>query len=344
MNYYFHFPYAFLLLLLIPLLITKKHTNSGRFEHPLSMDAIPFLIGSGTIDSTRIPTPFYIQHRHIILNILKISTWIFLTVALARPQSGTYATEEDTEARDLLITLDTSGSMKALDFEIQGTQVSRLQALQSVVDAFIKDRKSDRMGLIVFGAEVYTQCPLTLDHDLLRQYVQSLEIGMAGDSTALGDALALSIKRLKELPSKSKAIILITDGLKNSGQIEPKQAAEIARRLGVRVYTIGIGGKAPAPFPVEDMFGRTAIILKEVPLDEDTLKFISDKTGGRYFNAINTQELEDVYREIDKLETRKERTPRLVSENEYGHYFIFGGFLFFVIAEILSRTILRILT
>lgn len=344
MDFYFHTPYAFILLCLVPFLILRRFEKNPKSEHPLSMQAIPFLIASGTFDPQRMPVPIYIKYRHLIISFLKILTWVLLVVALARPQSGTFKTEEEADVRDLLITLDTSGSMKALDFEIQGERVSRLNALQSVVDTFIQGRKSDRMGLMVFGADVYTQCPLTLDHDLLRQYVQSLEIGMAGDSTALGDALALSIKRLKSIPSKSKAIILVTDGLKNSGQVEPRQAAEIAKRLGVRVYTIGIGGKAPAPFPVEDIFGRSTLIVKEVPLDEDTLKFISQTTGGKYFNAVNTDELEKVYKEIDSLETRKERTPRLVSENEHCQIFLVLGFFLFILTEILSRTILRVIS
>lgn len=339
---YFHAPYFFLLLVLVPLTWLKKNKSASKSNHPKTMEAIPFIVAGGSLDT--ISEPISIKYRNIFINTLRTLTIFFLVIALARPQKGEFSTEEETNARDLLITLDTSGSMKALDFEINNERTSRLNALKHVVDQFINDRKGDRMGLIVFGSEVFTQCPLTLDHDLLRQYVQTLEIGMAGDSTALGDALALSIKRLRDLPSKSKAVVLITDGLKNAGQIEPRQAAEIAKRLGVRVYTIGIGGNAPAPFPIEDMFGQTSIILREVPLDEETLKNIAVETGGKYFNAKNTEELFNVYKEIDKLEMRTEQKPKLVSEEEFFMPFIIAGLIFLIITEMLARTVFRVIS
>ncbi len=343
MNFYFYSPYFLILLVLIPLFFLKNKRIKNTSSHPLEMSAIPFIVGSGHV-LENIPVPALIKYRSWILGILKSITFIFFVIALARPQTGTFATEEDTDARDLLLTLDTSGSMKALDFQLEGQETSRLEALKSVVSRFVAARKGDRMGLVVFGAEVFTQCPLTLDHDLLQQFINNLEIGMAGDSTSLGDALALSVKRLKEIPSKSKAIILVTDGLKTSGQIEPRQAAEIAKRLNIRVYTIGIGGKAPAPFPVQDMFGRTAVILKEVPLDEQTLELIAKTTGGRYFNAVNTDDLIKVYSEIDKLETRSEKTPRLVSEEEHFEIFLMLAFLFLLITELSARTIFRVIS
>ena len=307
------------------------------------MRAIPFLVGDGSSIASA-SLPFLTRKRELLISILKSIALLFLIIALARPQTGTFSTEEDANARDLLLSVDVSGSMKALDFDIEGKSTSRLNALKLVVDKFIDARKGDRLGLIVFGTEVFTQCPLTLDHNLLKQYLNNLEIGMAGDSTALGDALALSIKRLRNIKSNSKAVILVTDGLKTSGQIEPKQAAEIAKRLGVRVYTIGIGGKAPAPFPIEDMFGRTAIILKEVPLDEATLKSIASITGGKYFNAVNTDELLSVYKEIDSLELRSEKTPKLVSEEEHYKIFLLFGLGMVLLIEILTRTVFRVIS
>jgi Ca-activated chloride channel family protein len=334
MMFYFETPLAFLLLLFAPFLWKRKHQKNN-------IPGIPFLIAQGT---TLISLPFYIKNRNLILSSLQILAYVCLVTALARPQSGNYLSEEFSEGRDLIIAVDASGSMKALDFKIDKKPVSRLEALKGVVRSFIEERKGDRIGLIVFGEEVFTQCPLTSDHELLLQYLDDLEIGMAGDSTALGDGLALSVKRLKEIPSESKAVILVTDGLKTSGQMEPIQAAEIAKRLGVKVYTIGIGGKAPAPFPVEDIFGRTQITYLDIPVDDETLKQISDLTGGAYFSAQNTEDLLKIYSEIDRLEARKEVTPRLVANKEHFFPFLLAGLFTVLLGELLSRTYLRILS
>jgi Ca-activated chloride channel family protein len=330
---YFANPTAFIVLLFLPFLIRrmKSTENSG----------IPFISGSGL---TEFPKPPYLAYRNQILSILKILSLLFLITALARPQSGEYRREDYSEGRDLIITVDASGSMKALDFKLEGKPVSRLDVLKEVVKSFIQTRTGDRIGLIVFGEEVYTQSPLTMDHTLLLQYLDELEIGMAGDSTALGDALALSVKRIKDISSDSKAVILVTDGLKTSGQLEPLQAAEIARRLGVKVYTIGIGGKAPAPFPAEDMFGRVRITYLDIPVDDESLMKIAEMTGGKYFSAQNTSELERIYAEIDRLETRKDVNSRMHINREYFYECIMVGILLVIITELLSRTWLRVIS
>ncbi|HMO18617.1 MAG TPA: VWA domain-containing protein [Oligoflexia bacterium] len=341
----FSSPYFFLFVLIIPLLWILKYRSEKPDSANSNIDSasagIQILLGSGNIKSE---PGWLLRNRTLILLFFQSLALLFLIIALARPQSGTFSSEDISEARDILITVDASGSMRALDFELKGSPVSRLEVLKSVVESFINERKGDRIGLIVFGAEVFTQCPLTLDHNLLQQYVQTLEIGMAGDSTSLGDALALSVKRLREIESNSKAIIFVTDGMQTSGQLQPRQAAEIAKRYGIKVYTIGIGGKDPAPLPVQDAFGRTAIIYQNIPVDEKTLEEIAQMTGGKYFNAKNTDELKSIYREIDSLEVRKMKTPRLVARNEYFRPFLICGIISLIFGEILARTWLRVIS
>ncbi len=331
--FYFADPIAFLALFFVPVLFKRKSLKQTQ--------GIPFTFGAGSL---ALPEPKHLRYRNEILSILKILAAIFFIIALSRPQRGEYLSEDFSEGRDLMIAVDTSGSMKALDFKLDSTPVSRLSALKSVVRSFIEERKGDRIGLIVFGEEVFTQCPMTADHNLLLQYLNELEIGMAGDSTALGDALALSVKRIKDIPSNSKAVILVTDGLKTSGQMEPLQAAEIAKRLGVKVYTVGIGGKAPAPFPVEDVFGRTQITYLDIPVDNESLEKISEMTGGKYFSAQRTEDLVKIYAEIDRLETRKEHTPRMLITREYFFECILLGIFFILLTEYISRTWLRVIS
>lgn len=328
-------PLALLLLICIPLFWRRNN------QKKITPAGIPFIFGSGDFE---LKESTLLKYRNAILSTLQIIAFIILVIALSRPQSGEYLSEEFSEGRDLIIAVDASGSMKALDFKINNKPVSRLEVLKNVVWSFIEARKGDRIGLIVFGQEVYTQCPLTSDHDLLLQYLSELEIGMAGDSTALGDALALSVKRIKDIPSQSKAVILVTDGLKTSGQMEPLQAAEIAKRLGVKVYTIGIGGQNKAPFPVEDIFGRTQITYLDIPLDEGTLRKISEMTGGQFFSAQKTEDLVNIYKEIDRLEARKESAPKLNITREYFKECIVAGLLLILIMETLSRTILRVIS
>jgi len=341
----FAHPHFFLLILSIPLLwwIKTRAMSSETPVRTFSTESIgiPLLLGAGTL---QVKQSFRLKYRNPILLGVQSLALLFMIIALARPQSGTYSSEDLAEARDILITVDTSGSMRALDFELKGEPVSRLRALQSVVETFISERKGDRIGLIVFGQEVFTQCPLTMDHDLLLQYVRSLEVGMAGDSTALGDALALSVKRLRDISSDSKAIIFVTDGMQTSGQLQSVQAAEIAKRFGIKVYTIGIGGKEPAPLPVQDPFGRTAIVYQNIPVDEKTLLEIATTTGGQYFNAKNTEELQEIYKEIDSLELRKTTNPRLVAREELYKSYLYIGFFLFLLSELLARTYLRVIS
>lgn len=226
---------------------------------------------------------------------------VCLIIALARPQSGRQITEVTSEGVDILLAIDTSGSMQALDFTWQGERENRLAVVKRVVTNFIEARPYDRIGLVVFGEEAFTQSPLTLDHQLLDEFVDAMEIGMAGEATAIGSAIAVSTQRLKELKAEEKILILLTDGQSNAGPLTPNQAAEAAAHYGIKIYTIGAGTQGKAPFEVEGFFGKRTI-YREVDLDEPTLRQVAKVTGGRYFRATDTDELQKIYQVIDELE------------------------------------------
>jgi len=255
--------------------------------------------------------------------------------ALARPQLADVRTEVSSEGVDILLTLDTSGSMKALDFKIGGEEVDRLMAVKKVVSDFIKNRISDRIGMVVFGDMAYTQTPLTLDYDVLLNFLNQVEIGAAGDATAIGDAIALSVKRLKDLPGKSKIIILLTDGRSNAGRITPEKAAEIAAEYGVKIYTVGVGSRGPVPFPEQTFFGIRHILV-QLDIDEETLQRIAEKTGGQYFRATDTEGLKKIYETIDKLEKSEAKVTHYQEYQELYRYFL-GLALALALLEMLMR-------
>lgn len=235
--------------------------------------------------------------------ILLTAALILLAIAAGRPQLYNVEHETISPGVDIILCLDTSGSMQALDFTLDNQPVMRLTAVKKVVSDFIKKREHDRMGLVVFGAEAYTQAPLTMDKGLLLQLVDGMQIGMAGDSTSIGDAIAISSKRLKDLNAPTKIIILLTDGRSNTGKLTPTQAAEAAKALGIKIYTIGVGGHGEAPFMVNSLFGKQ-MVYQDVDLDEDTLKEIAKTTDSRFFLASDTKSLEEIYNIIDKAEKR----------------------------------------
>ncbi|HQH27629.1 MAG TPA: VWA domain-containing protein [Oligoflexia bacterium] len=258
------------------------------------------------------------------LSMLKGTSFLLFVLALARPQAGSEFIDTESGGRDIMLVLDTSGSMQAVDFFIDSERVRRLDALKSVVRSFVEERTGDRLGLVVFGTNAYTQCPLTLDHRILQDYIDNLEIGMAGDSTSLGEALALAVKRIKDIKADSKTIVLVTDGKQTSGNIAPLEAADAASSHRIKVHTVGIGTNEPVPFKTKNIFGIDTLAYQEVPLDEETLTNIAQRTGGRYFNAKNTEELAQIYGEINKLEERREASPDYV---EYEELFIYPAAL-----------------
>jgi Ca-activated chloride channel family protein len=239
-----------------------------------------------------------------------------------------------------MLCLDTSGSMQAMDFQLDGKPVSRLTAVKKVVSEFIKKREMDRIGLVVFGEEAFTQSPLTLDKGLLLDLVNRMEIGMAGDRTAIGSAIAIGGKRLKDLKAKSKILILLTDGRHNAGELTPNEAADALQALGIKIYAIGVGGKGPAPFPVKTPFG-TRIVHQKVDLDEDTLKEVAEIGHGRYFRAADTDRLKEIYDVIDQMEKTEVKVKEFFHFKELYAYFLLPALLLLGTEIFIRTTLLR---
>ena len=274
--------------------------------------------------------------------IMRAGCLILLVIAAARPQFYNVSRDIRSPGVDIILCLDTSGSMQAMDFQLGDKPVTRLTAVKKVVNDFIKKRETDRIGLVVFGDEAFTQSPLTMDKGLLLGLVEKMETGMAGDRTAIGSAIAISGKRLKDLKAKSKILILLTDGRNNIGDITPEQAADAVRTLGIRIYTIGVGGTGPAPFKVNTFFG-TRIIHQDVDLDENTLRKVAQMGEGRYFRAADSEELSQVYDIIDKQEKTEVKVKEFFHFRELYLYFLIPG-LILLLLEIISRaTFLRII-
>ncbi|MBU2508144.1 MAG: VWA domain-containing protein [Bacteroidetes bacterium] len=273
-----------------------------------------------------------LTHLPFILKMIALS---LLIVALSRPQSFSTGENVYTEGIDVAMLLDISGSMLAEDFK-----PNRLEAAKFVIDEFIAGRTSDKIGLVVFARESFTQCPLTIDYSVLRGLLKEIRSGMIADGTAIGTAIANGVNRLKDSEAKSKIIILLTDGVNNSGEIDPITAAQIAQTFGIRIYTVGVGTIGEAPYPVQTPFGKRYQTMP-VEIDEAILKQIAQITDGQYFRATNNRKLQEIYGEIDKLEkTRVEITSyRNAKELFYG--WLSFGLLFLIVEFGLSRTYLR---
>jgi Ca-activated chloride channel homolog len=236
----------------------------------------------------------YLVHAAFGLRLIALG---LLILAIARPQSSASWQDVTTEGIDIVLAIDISSSMLARDFK-----PNRLEAAKEVAIEFIKERPNDRIGLVIYSGESFTQCPLTTDHDKLINLFEGIKNGMITDGTAIGMGLANAVNRLKESDSKSRVVILLTDGENTAGSIPPITAAEIAATFGVKVYTIGVGTKGQAPMPTQDMFGRIRYQMMDVNIDEETLGQIADLTNGKYFRATDNDKLKEVYSEIDRME------------------------------------------
>ena len=245
--------------------------------------------------------------------LLPIVAGALMIVGLARPQRALSRTEVTANGIDIVLGLDVSGSMQALDFTIDGERLNRIAVVKSVVSKFIEERPDDRIGLIAFAGAPYLVSPLTLDHGWLQQNLERVNIGTEDDGTAIGSAIAASVNRLRTTPAKSKVVILLTDGMNNTGKISPLSAAEAARALGVKVYTIGVGVRGKAPIPVRDEAGNMRLIMAKVDVDEKTLQAVADETGGKFYRATDTDSLQKIYEQINRLE----RTAQTVQKFEH---------------------------
>ena len=251
---------------------------------------------------------YYLRHLPFAL---RAAAFALLVVALARPQDVEQNVRTNTEGIDIMLAIDVSGSMLARDFK-----PDRITAAKEVAGSFIADRYGDRIGLVAFASEAFTQSPLTTDQSTLQTLLARIRSGLIEDGTAIGNGLATAINRLRESEAKSKVIILLTDGVNNRGEIAPLTAAEIAKAQGIRVYTIGVGTEGMAPYPAIDMFGNITFVNQKVEIDEKTLTAISDMTGGKYFRATDKAKLKAIYDEINQLEKSKVEVTEHVSYHE----------------------------
>ena len=276
---------------------------------------------------------------HIPL-ILRTGCLVLLVLAAARPQLYNVSRDIDSPGVDIVLCLDTSGSMQALDFTIEDEPVSRLTAVKKVVMDFIEKRDMDRIGLVVFGTQAFTQSPLTLDKGLLMDLVKRMEIGMVGDQTAIGDAIAVGGKRLKNIEAVSKILILLTDGRQTTEGLTPADATDAVQALGIKIYTIGVGGLEPAPFPVQTPFG-TKIIRQKVDLDENTLRKVAHIGKGEYFRAADTKRLQEIYAIIDELEKTEIKVKEFFHFKELYPFFLISAILLLAADIIIRTTVLR---
>jgi Ca-activated chloride channel homolog len=291
-----------------------------EFKTPLVLLLIPFLLALfWYVHRRQEGTSFRFSSLSLMLQV--VTTWrvrwsflpwvlralvlVLLLIALAGPRKLLAYPKLASEGIDIVLALDVSGSMSAEDYQINAQRISRLDIIKSTVEHFIEQRKDDRLGLVVFGSQAYAVCPLTTDHEWLLQNLRQVRIGLIEDATAIGSGIATSLLRLKNSNAKSRIIVLLTDGVNNSGKIDPLTAAKTAKALGIKIYTIGAGTMGIVPFPVTDEFGNRHYEQAQFDLDEDTLKKIAMITQAEYFRAADTASLRHIYDQINKLEKTK---------------------------------------
>ncbi|MCK5856354.1 MAG: VWA domain-containing protein [Bacteroidales bacterium] len=301
-------PYWFLLLALIPIFVFFyiKRRNKQKASIQISSTAWLDDKPEKTIRQRLLFLPFS----------LRMLAYIFLVIVMARPQSALQRKKVNIEGIDIIMALDVSGSMRAMDLK-----PNRLEAAKEVAQIFIDNRPNDRIGLVVFSGEAFTQCPLTTDHKVLKDLFKPIHSGMIEDGTAIGDGLATAINRIKDSEAISRVLILLTDGVQNRGSIDPVSAAEIAKTYGIRIYTIGLGSKGTAPMPVQTAFGEQTVNVP-VQIDEEILKKVALATDGKYFRATSNRNLEIVYQEIDQLE--KSKIDVDIFQNKYEEFLPFA--------------------
>lgn len=276
---------------------------------------------------------YYLRHLPFVLRATALA---LLVVALARPQDVERLSNTSTEGIDIMLSIDVSGSMLARDFK-----PDRITAAKEVAGSFVADRYGDRIGLVAFAGEAYTQSPLTTDQGTLQTLLSRIRSGLIEDGTAIGNGLATAINRLRESEAKSKVIILLTDGVNNRGEIAPLTAAEIAKAQGIRVYTIGVGTEGMAPYPAVDMFGETTFVQRKVEIDEKTLTSIAEMTGGRYFRATDKAKLKAIYDEINQMERSKVEVSEHVTYHELYLDWLLGALALLLLEFLLSTLILK---
>ena len=317
---FFEYP-KLLWLMLLPLLMVAHYLYlelKDRRPHMRVSTISPWKVGASRLTGIL---------RHLPM-VLRTAALCLLVVAIARPRSSKELERIDTEGIDIILAMDVSTSMLARDFN-----PDRISAAKDIAIEFISQRPSDRIGIVVFAGESYTQCPLTTDRSTLINLIQDIETGLIDDGTAIGNGLATAVARMKDSDAKSRVVILLTDGVNNSGEITPATAADIAATYGVRVYTIGVGANGTAPYPVITPWG-VEMQQVQVEIDEDLLKGIAEVTGGRYFRATDNTKLAEIYSEISRMETTRTTIDSFpVYKELFGKYAVAA--LICILAEIL---------
>ena len=319
---FFEYP-KLLWLLVVPALLVLHYVYlelAQRHPHLRVSTSIPWLVKRTTLASS-------IRHIPFVLRILALS---LIVVAIARPRSSEVIEKIDAEGIDIVLAMDVSTSMLARDFT-----PDRISASKDIAIEFIAQRPTDRMGIVVFAGESYTQCPLTTDRAALINMMKEVETGLIDDGTAIGNGLATAIARMKDSDAKSRVVILLTDGVNNSGEVSPQMAVEIAKTYGIRVYTIGVGREGMAPYPVMTPWGVEVRNL-EVEIDEDLLKQIADETGGRYFRANDNTKLAEIYDEINQMEKARTTVDSFPVYKE-----LFGTYALLALLLILAELVLN---
>ncbi len=324
MTFSFAHPWLLLFLLLLPLLAWLKGRRD--FQPAFLYSSVQLVRGlTGQVQS----------RAGAFLRALRWFALAAFLIALARPQLGEGETKVSASGIDIVIAVDLSRSMEAEDFkDARGQRINRLALAKDTVEKFILKRPGDRIGLIAFAGRAYVAGPLTLDHEFLLANLQRLGFGGIEEGTAIGAGLIASVNRLRDLQSKSKIIILLTDGVNNAGKVPPLTAADVAQTLGIKTYTIGVGTHGEAPWPYTDQFGRRRDRMMPVDIDEDVLKQVSEKTGGKYFRADNTETLRGIFAEIDRLEKSTVEVKKFQRYRELAHWTVALG-LGLLLAEIL---------
>ena len=327
-NYTFQNPEYLYLLVLVPVIILYYFLRKKKTDLSILFSNV-YSIKSKTYKN-------YLVHFNFIVQIIALS---LLIIAFARPQSTSSWENSTTTGIDIILAIDISSSMLAQDLK-----PDRLLATKEIAKEFISGRPNDRIGLVIFSGESFTQCPLTTDHDILLNLFKDVKSGMIQDGTAIGMGLATSVNRLKDSEAISKVIILLTDGENNQGSIAPLTAAKIAQQFGIRVYTIGVGTEGYAPYPFKTPFGTTVYQDVEVNIDEETLQDISAYTNGKYFRATSNEALSSIYKDIDELERSKIEVKEFSKKKEEYLKFALPSFILLLISFLLKHSLFRTIT
>ncbi len=326
-NIEFAYPAFFYALLLIPLMTAWYLWRGRKGTAPMKLS------GFENLDERIRSSKVWLRH---LLALLRMAVVTLIVVVLARPQSSNQWEQVTTEGIDIVLCMDVSGSMRAMDF-----RPNRLEASKNVGIEFVNARQDDRFGLVVFAGESFTQCPMTTDRAVVVNFLKEINFGVIEDGTAIGMGLATAVNRIRESKAKSRVIILLTDGVNNRGDVGPVTAAEIAAGFEIRVYTIGVGSKGNAPIPVQDMFGRTVTRDMPVEIDEEVLQQIAETTGGTYFRATDNNKLREIYQEIDQLEKTRLDVKHFSKKKEEYFPFLLAAMIILLVEVLLRYTLFR---